>query len=90
MKTTRTLMLAAATVLSLGVGAAMAQESAGGVDAMPYETMQLNQARQSAAIAGNSQAAYNAAHAPQYGSSDVTTTRTVPVPTLLGADGNGG
>ena len=90
MKTTKTLMLAAVAALSLGVGTAMAQESAGGVDALPYETMQLHQARQSAAIAGNSQAAYDAAHAPQYGSSDVTTPRNVLVPPLLGADGNGG
>ncbi len=87
MKTTKTLMLAAVTVVSLGVGAAMAQESAGGVDAMPYQTMELNHARQSAA---NSLPAYDQARAPQYGSSDITTTRTAPVQTLLGADGNGG
>ena len=90
MKTTKTLMLAAVAAMSIGIGAAMAQESAGGVDAMPYETMQLNLANQAAANAANSQAAYNAAHAPQYGSSDATTARIVPVPTLLGADGNGG
>jgi hypothetical protein len=46
----KSLMLAAVAALSLGVGSAMAQESAGGVNAGPWETMELN----------------NALHAPQY------------------------
>ena len=40
----KSLMLAAVAALSLGVGSAMAQESAGGVNAGPWETMELNNA----------------------------------------------
>jgi N-methylhydantoinase B/oxoprolinase/acetone carboxylase alpha subunit len=42
MRTTKTIMLAAVAALSLGAGAAMAQESPGGVGFGPYETSQLN------------------------------------------------
>ena len=88
MKTTKTLMLTALTALSLGAGAAMAQESAGGVNAGPYETMELNnllaQQQAAAAQAANTEAA---TRAPQYGSSE---RPVYPVPTLESADGNGG
>jgi hypothetical protein len=83
MKNTKTLMLAALTALSLGVGTAMAQESAGGVGS--YETEQLNKL-----LAGQHAAAAANADAPQYGSSDRTDTSNRLVPVLTGGDGSGG
>jgi hypothetical protein len=76
-------MLAALAALSLGVGTAMAQESAGGVNAGPYETAQLTKmlaAQHAAALAASN-------HTPQYGSAD---RPVYPVPTLQGGDGSGG
>jgi hypothetical protein len=81
----KSLMLAAAAALSLGVGNAMAQESAGGVNAGPWETMELNNA-----LRAHQYAAPLSAQ-PQAGSSDVDQYRA-PVPlqqNLIGADGNG-
>jgi hypothetical protein len=88
MNTTKTLMLAAVTALALGVGNAMAQESAGGVGFGPYETEQLNKllARQAA----NSHNVAASSHAPQYGSSDLTNATRWPTPVPQGGDGNGG
>jgi len=66
----KTLMLAAVTAWSVSVGTAMAQESAGGVNAGPNETALLNKAltRQTPpSAAPNGTAGTNA---PQYGSSD--------------------
>ena len=40
----KSFMLAAVAALSLGVGSAMAQESAGGVNAGSFETRQLERA----------------------------------------------
>jgi hypothetical protein len=70
MTNTKGLMLAAATALSLGIGTAMAQESAGGVNAGPNETALLNKAlaRQAPPSAAPTGAA--SANVPQYGSSD--------------------
>ncbi len=65
MNTTKTLMLAAVTALSLGAGSAMAQESGG--PSMP--TIDYWAARQIAA----EQATW--ANQVQYGSSDVNTLR---------------
>ncbi len=86
MTTTKTLMLAALTALSLGAGAAMAQESPGGVGSGPYEMQQLNKAL-ATYHANVAQAASTANRTPQYGSSD---RPAYPVPTLEGSDGNGG
>ena len=83
MTTTKSLMFAALAALSLGVGTAMAQESAGGVGFGPYETMQLNKILAQQAAAAK-------AHAPRYGSSDATNTTSSPTPVLLGGDGSGG
>jgi hypothetical protein len=85
---TKTLMLAAAAALSLGIGTAMAQESAGGYAASPSEDRQLLQ--QSEAYGAQVKAAL-AAHAnqPQYGSSDSTSQQT-NWPVLQGGDGSGG
>ena len=76
----KTLTLAAVTALSLGLGTAMAQESAGGVGFGPYETQQLERA-----LSGMHHAA------PQAGSSDADQIRTPvsPQQTLFGQDGNG-
>jgi hypothetical protein len=70
MTNTKGLMLAAATAWSLGIGTAMAQESAGGVNAGPNETALLNKAlaRQAPPSAARTDAA--SANVPQYGSSD--------------------
>jgi len=94
MKTTKILALAALAALSLGVGTAMAQESAGGYIASPFEQRELLAQshaygdRVTAALAAPSAAA-NAA--PQYGSSDSTsTTTTTAWPVLQGGDGSGG
>jgi hypothetical protein len=81
----KSLMLAAAAVLSLGVGSAMAQESAGGVNAGPWETLQLQRE-----LNGTHQFTPLSAQ-PQAGSSDVEQYRA-PVrlqQNLIGADGNG-
>jgi hypothetical protein len=77
--TMKTLMLAALTVLSLGIGTAMAQESAGGVNAGPYETMQLNQMLAQQAAAAIARAGTPANRAPQFGSSDRTSTTSYSV-----------
>ena len=79
----KTLTLAAMTALSLGLGTAMAQESAGGVGFGPWETQQLEKA-----LSGTHRAA---PYQPQAGSSDVDQIRTPvsPQQTLFGQDGNG-
>jgi hypothetical protein len=81
----KTLTLAAVTALSLGLGTAMAQESAGGVGFGPYETLQLQKA-----LSGMHQAAPLTSQ-PQAGSSDADQIRTPvsPQQTLFGQDGNG-
>jgi hypothetical protein len=81
----KTLTIAAVTALSLGFGAAMAQESAGGVGFGPYETQQLERA-----LSGIHHAAPVMAD-PQAGSSDFDQTRAPVYPrqTLFGQDGNG-
>jgi hypothetical protein len=70
MTSTKTLVLAAVTALSLGVGTAMAQESAGGVNGGPNETALFNKAlaRQARPSAAPTDAA--PPNVPQYGSSD--------------------
>jgi hypothetical protein len=81
----KSLMLAAVAALSLGVGSAMAQESAGGVNAGPFETLELHNA-----LGANRYASPLTAQ-PQAGSSDVDQYRTpvLPQQSLIGADGNG-
>jgi hypothetical protein len=84
MTNTKSFMLAAVATLSLGLGtAAMAQESAGGYIAGPFEQQRLlNTSRHSLAAPG-------ANPAPQFGSSD----RVSPIsswPALQGGDGAGG
>ena len=81
----KSLMLATVAALSVGVGSAMAQESAGGVNAGPFETLQLERA-----LGAGSHLAPLMAQ-PQAGSSDVEQYRTpvYPQQTLIGADGNG-
>ena len=86
MSTTKTLVLAALTALTLGTGAAMAQESGGGVGSEPYVMQQLSKAL-ATFHATEAQAASTANRTPQYGSSD---RPAYPVPTLEGSDGNGG
>jgi hypothetical protein len=82
MNTTKTLLLAAFTAISVGMGAAMAQETPGGVGFGPYETEQLaklTRAFEAKAAAQRQQ--------PQYGSSDVRAMTIAPV--LQGGDGGG-
>jgi hypothetical protein len=81
----KTLTLAAVAALSLGVGTAMAQESAGGVGFGPWETQQLRKA-----LSGMHHAAPLMSQ-PQAGSSDVDQMRApiYPQQTLFGQDGNG-
>jgi hypothetical protein len=81
----KTLSLAAVTALSLGVGTAMAQESAGGVGFGPYETQQLEKA-----LSGARHAAPVTAQ-PQAGSSDIEQMRAPVYPqvTLFGQASNG-
>jgi hypothetical protein len=76
--TTKSLMLAVLSALSLGFGSAMAQESAGSVG--PYETMQLNDIMTRWATGTD-------ARAPQYGSPDVTITTSSQTPGLQGGGG---
>jgi hypothetical protein len=92
MTATKSLMLAVVTALSLGVSVAMAQESAGGVNAGPCETAQLNKMLAQQAAAGNPSAvaALDWTHEPQYGSSDSANKNTWPVPLPQGGDGSGG
>ena len=78
MTTTKSLMLAALAALSLGVGIAMAEESAGG--AVPYETMQLSEIM-------TEWAADTDARASQYGSPDVTITADSQTSGLQGGGG---
>jgi hypothetical protein len=82
MTNTKSLMLAAVAALSLGVGTAMAQESAGGYIAGPFEQRELliKSHHTAAAPITNGES--------QYGSSDRASATTWPV--LQGADGNGG
>jgi hypothetical protein len=87
MTTTKTLVLAALTALSLGAGTAMAQESGGGYIAGPSEQRSL--LAQSQAYGTQVKAALAThANAPQYGSSDRTSVTTWPA--LQGGDGSGG
>jgi hypothetical protein len=92
MRTTKALMLAAVTALSLGVGAAMAQESqeSAGARPGPYEAMELKQMLARQAAAGNRSAEAAAHREPQYGSSDSANKTVWPVPVLQGGDGSGG
>jgi hypothetical protein len=85
MNTTKTFILAGLTALSLGVGTAMAQESAGGYIAGPFEQRELLAA--SRALATRAPLP-NADVAPQYGSADRTNLSTWPA--LQGGDGSGG
>ena len=81
MQITKTLMLAALTALSVGVGTAMAQESAGGADVNSQPAFGWSApVRHAAPVTAQ----------PQAGSSDVDRARTPTYPeqTLLGADGN--
>jgi hypothetical protein len=83
-------MLAGLAALSLGVGTAMAQESAGGANAS-YENQQLlamERAAASQVATGHVAPTFN--FAPQYGSSDRTNVSNWPVPVLTGGDGSGG
>jgi hypothetical protein len=84
MNSTKTLILAAFAVMSVGMGAAMAQESAGGVNAGPYETQQLAKLTQILVA----KAAATPHRALQYGSSDFSNIGNSPV--LQGGDGTGG
>jgi hypothetical protein len=82
MNTKKILILATLAAISVGMGSAMAQESAGGVNAMPYETQELtklNQVLMSKAATTR--------HEPQFGSSDYSTVTNSPV--LQGSDGSG-
>jgi hypothetical protein len=87
MTTTKTLMLAALTALSLGAGTATAQESGGGYIAGPSEQRsllaqsQVHRAQVKSALATH-------ADATQYGSSDRTSVTDWPA--LQGGDGSGG
>jgi hypothetical protein len=83
MNISKTLMLAAVTALSLGAGSAMAQESAGGVNAGPYETSELQQMYARYATARPAQ---TSAVEVQSGSSDGIATSN-PLPTLEGGGG---
>jgi hypothetical protein len=82
MTNSKTLMLAAVAALSLGIGSAIAQESAGGAD--------VNSQPAFPDIAPAPHAAPLVAQ-PQAGSSDVDQARTpvYPQQTLIGGDGNG-
>jgi hypothetical protein len=84
MTNTKSLILAAAAALSVGLGTvAMAQESAGGYIAGPFEQQRLlNLGRHSLAAP-----AVNAA--PQFGAADRTSTIS-SWPVLEGGDGAGG
>jgi hypothetical protein len=80
----KTLTLAAVTALSLGLGTAMAQESAGGVGFGPWETQQLQKAlsnmHHGAAVTAQ----------PEAGSSDVDRARTPTYPDAVLSGGGGG
>lgn len=80
MNTTKTLMLATITALSLGLGSAMAQESAGPLFNDPAPSA-VTVPTISRAVAMTSQ--------PQAGASDVDHARSqIPQQVLIGADGN--
>jgi hypothetical protein len=81
MTNTKTLMLAAAAALSLGVGTAMAQDG-------PDSSFPLEQQHQLTTPAG--QQAVPMSSQPQAGSSDVERAPAYPAPTLIGGDGSGG
>jgi hypothetical protein len=83
MNTTKTLILAGFAAMSVGMGAAVAQESAGGVNAGPYETQQLAKLTQILAA----KAAATPHRELQFGSSDFRAMGNSPV--LQGGDGNG-
>jgi hypothetical protein len=86
MNTIKTLILAAVTALSLGAGAAMAQESAGGYIAGPFEQQELlNNSR--AVTPGATRVHAGVSNvAPQYGSADRSNVSSWPV--LEGGDGS--
>ena len=84
MTTTKSLVIAALAALSLGVGTAMAQESAGGVGFGPYETDQLNKIMAQWAPSKTHDNFGVRRQAPQAGSSDVTYWPTQQV--LQGGD----
>jgi hypothetical protein len=87
MNTSKTLMLAAVAAMGLGIGTAMAQESAGGFIAGPMEQRELLAESQEYGAQVKSALAAQA-NQPQYGSSDRTNQSNWPV--LEGGDGNGG
>jgi hypothetical protein len=90
MTTTKTLLLAGFAALSLGVGAAMAQESPGDGYVSPYQMQQLPASRAvPAAMQAGHAAATPASDLPvQYGSSDHASVNDWQV--LQGGDGVGG
>lgn len=73
----KTLMLAAAAALSLGVGTAIAQESADGAFFLNQTPAPTTAPAKAAPMMG-----------PQAGSSDVDQNQRAPQPVLLGQDGN--
>lgn len=89
MKTTKSLMLATVAALSLGVGAAMAQESAGGFIAGSSELQPTAPAPAPARTvqASRAPAASVSDVTPQYGSSDRASVSNWPA--LEGGDGGG-
>lgn len=77
----KTLMLAAAAALSLGVGTAMAQDG-------PDSSFPLEMQRQLTTPAGKQ--AVPMSSQPQAGSSDVEHAPVYPAPTSIGGDGSAG
>jgi hypothetical protein len=82
MTNTKTLLLAGFAALSMGVGTAMAQESAGGYIAGPFDQQNT---RSVPAFRSGSEA-QTLSQTPQYGGADHTVTSSWPV--LEGGDGN--
>jgi hypothetical protein len=84
MNTTRTLLLAGFAALSLGVGSAMAQESAGGYIAGPYDQQTTGTVRTPVMHYGPQATVTD--QAPQYGSADRAPVSNWPV--MQGGDGS--
>jgi len=76
MNTTKILLLAGFTALSLGAGTAMAQESAGGYIAGPFDQQSISAPR--APRAGGAALILN--QAPQYGAADHAVSGNWAVP----------
>lgn len=85
MNITKTLLLAGFAALSLGAGAAMAQESPGGYLAGPYDQSTAG-AVQTAPAFRYGPSAMNVGQSPQYGSADHSVSN--PSPVLEGSDGS--